>query len=129
MDLLESAANSDTDKRVVRLPQEFELQNAHHVWARLHDAIDWNSVLLLDMSRCEFIDSTAAGVILRAARELRQRQSRLGIVGLRDQPLAMFERSALVQAPNLLVYDDEDEARDALGIVGVAHGASRRGGR
>jgi anti-anti-sigma factor len=106
----------EVDKRVIRAPDQFALENADRVWTRLHLALEWNSVVLLDMSGCSFLDSTGGGVILHAARELERRQSRLGIVGLADQPRQMVGFTSLSELSNVLIFDSELEARRVLGL-------------
>jgi anti-anti-sigma factor len=105
------------EKRIIRAPEQFASENADVVWTRLHLALDWNSGILLDMTDCDFLDSAGGGVILHAARELKRRQSRLGLLGLREQPRRVIGYTSLLELSNVLVFDNDLEARRALGIT------------
>ncbi len=77
---------------VVELEGELDLATAPAARDSVIDAIatDGDGVAV-DMSACTFIDSTGLRILVEAGRLLQRDGRRLELIGLRDQPLKIFE--------------------------------------
>lgn len=111
-----AAASMDGHGRVVVAPRELDVAAQQALWPKIEAAMMPDSALLLDMSGCEFVDSIGLGMIVRAARELRGRRSRLAVIGLAGQPAELFRTTRVASARELALFDGEAEARKALGL-------------
>ncbi len=69
--------------------------------------------MLIDLSRCTFIDSTGIAVILRAQRRREEDGGQIVAHSPSDQVLRIFRVTGL--AGNGLVFADRDQASAALG--------------
>jgi anti-sigma B factor antagonist len=77
---------------VLALDGELDLATAEPLRSTLLEAIANDGTgVALDMTRCSFIDSTGLRILVEAARLLGRDGQRLRLIGLRDQPLRVFE--------------------------------------
>ena len=77
---------------VLAVDGEVDLGTAEPLRQSLLDAIQANGRgVAIDMTRCSFIDSTGLRIIVEAARLLGRDGQRLRLIGMRDQPLRVFE--------------------------------------
>ena len=71
---------------------ELDLGTAEPLRESLLDAIQANGRgVAVDMTKCSFIDSTGLRILVEAARLLGHEGERLQLIGMRDQPLRVFE--------------------------------------
>jgi anti-anti-sigma factor len=82
---------------IVEVPGELDVRGGERLWDELQDAFAGGQPVTLDMSRCEFLDSTGLTVILRAARELGRVNRRLSIFGLQGQPRRIFDLTRVLE--------------------------------
>jgi anti-anti-sigma factor len=98
---------------VIAIRGELDLHTAPQLEARL-ERVDAN--LLLDLSDCEFIDSTGIGLIVRTWQRLDAEDgdggSRLALCGPGDQVRRLLEITGLESS--LRTYAERDEALAAL---------------
>jgi anti-anti-sigma factor len=78
------------DEVVVEVAPELDVHGAEALWEELREAIIMDRAVTLDMSDCEFMDSTGLTVVIHAARELRRRERTLAVVGVSGQPDRVF---------------------------------------
>jgi len=100
---------------VIAIRGELDLHTAPQLEDRL-EQIDAN-LLLLDLSACEFIDSTGIGLIVRTWQRLGgdpdgDRGSRVALCGPGDQVRRLLEITGLESS--LRTYAERDEALAAL---------------
>ena len=77
---------------VLALDGELDLGTAEPLRESLLQAIENDGHgVALDMSGCSFIDSTGLRILVEAARLLGREGQRLRLIGMRDQPLRVFE--------------------------------------
>src|SRR3954471_15137947 len=96
---------------VVRLGGELDLYNAHEVRAALADAAASNPQrLVVDLSRVEFIDSTALGVLIEARTKLDNRRAFL-LAAPGAETRRALEVSGLDR--HFGIHETVDAARDA----------------
>ncbi len=77
---------------VLALEGELDLATAEPLRRSLLEAIESNGAgVAVDMSGCSFIDSTGLRILVEAARRLGSDGRRLRLIGMRDQPLRVFE--------------------------------------
>ena len=77
---------------ILELDGELDLGTADPFRTSLLEAIERNGGgIAVDMSRCSFVDSTGLRILVEAARMLGRDGRRLRLIGLRDQPLRVFE--------------------------------------
>ena len=85
---------------------------------RLREAIDASSgysQVLIDLERCEFLDSTGIAVIVQAYREMADSGRKLAICAPTGQVLRVLAVTGLTG--NGLVFQTADEAKDASGLL------------
>ena len=78
-------------------------------------AVSSQSVVVLDMGEATFIDSTALGVVIRAADELRKTGKLLFVVAPEGPVSRLLELTNLKQ--HFSVYQDRDEAISAAAVA------------
>ena len=66
--------------REIAIEGELDLSNAEELQEALARA-DGHSLVLVDLSRCEFVDSTALAIFIRADLAMKVRGGRLGLFG------------------------------------------------
>ena len=77
---------------VLTLDGELDLGTAEPLRESLLEAIETDGHgVAVDMSGCSFIDSTGLRILVEAARLLGRDGQRLRLIGMRDQPLRVFE--------------------------------------
>jgi anti-sigma B factor antagonist len=96
--------------RVIAVSGELDLNTAPQLEERLEAALAaGDSGLLIDLSRCEFIDSTGIGLIVRAWQRL---DTRFALCGLSDQVGRLLEITGLDSS--IQAHRSRDEALGAL---------------
>lgn len=69
--------------------------------------------IVVDLDRCEFIDSTGMAVLVLASREMGEEGRTLEVSGARDQVLRVFEVSGLAAEDGLLIGTGQDRPAEA----------------
>lgn len=103
--------------RVIAISGELDLSTAPRLEEPLEATVAANSALLIDLSACEFIDSTGIALIVRTWQRLGGEgggsdASRFAICGLGDQVRRLLEVSGLESS--LPTHGSRDEAIAAL---------------
>ena len=83
---------------------ELDLSTASELAAAM-DGARGHDLVLVDLSKCEFIDSTGIAVILEACRSLEAEGKRLGMVGAQGQVLRILSLTGL-ESQGLLFVDE-----------------------
>lgn len=113
-----STAQLDDEVAVVAVRGELDLSTAADLEPPLEEAIgSGDGLLLIDLSACEFIDSTGIALIVRAWQRFDRGASgegsgRMGICGSNAQVRRVLEITGLEHS--IPMYDDRDEALAAL---------------
>lgn len=77
---------------MLALDGELDLSTAPPFRESLFEAIESDGQgVAIDMTACTFIDSTGLRILVEAARSLGRDGRRLQLIGLREQPLRVFE--------------------------------------
>ena len=103
--------------RVLSISGELDLGTAPQLEQPLEEALASDGSLLIDLSACEFIDSTGIALLVRAWQRLdgepgSKGDSRFALCGLNDQVRRLLELSGL--ASSLSIHSGRDEAVAAL---------------
>lgn len=102
---------------VIAVKGELDLNTAPQLEERLEVALAGGGRLLIDLSGCEFIDSTGIGLIVRAWQRLDvdpdgDGKSRFALCGLSDQVRRLLEITGLESS--IGTYPGRDEALEGL---------------
>jgi anti-anti-sigma factor len=110
-----SIAELENGIRVVSVRGELDLGTAPELEGPLEEAIGAKEPLLLDLSECEFIDSTGIAMIVRAWQQLCNGHpaGMVAICGSAEQVRRMLEVTGLEHA--IPVHRSREEALAALG--------------
>lgn len=95
------------DCREIQVAGEVDLAVADQLDAALERAAAYDRVLI-DLQRCEFIDSTAIAVILRAHEQMAARGRRVALYGASGQVRRILSITGLTE--NGLVAESADDA-------------------
>jgi anti-anti-sigma factor len=87
---VDGGARRLSEEVVVEVATELDVRGAEALWEELHEAIVLDRPVTLDMSDCQFMDSTGLTVVIRAARALRKRNRALVVFGASGQPDRVF---------------------------------------
>lgn len=98
--------------REIQVTGELDLAVAGELDEYLDGVLDGAEMVLIDLKRCDFIDSSGIAVILRAHNRMTERGRRLAVHGPSDQVLRILSMTGLTA--NGLVFDGVDEALAAL---------------
>lgn len=93
--------------REIAVAGELDLAVAERVRAALEEAAGCE-LILVNLERCEFIDSTGIALLVRAHERAREANGRLAVFGASDQVLRVLSVSGLTQ--NGLVFADAEAA-------------------
>jgi anti-sigma B factor antagonist len=102
--------------REIQVTGELDLAVAAKLDEVLDTAVAGYELVLIDLERCDFIDSSGIAVILRAHNRMAERGRRLVAYGPTDQVLRVLSMTGLTA--NGLVYDNAGEALAALDGAG-----------
>ena len=81
---------------VVAVAGELDMYTAPRLEQEMFDALDnGHGRIIIDLSGCEFIDSTALGILLEANRRLGDQQDRLVLVAADRNVVKAFEITGL----------------------------------
>lgn len=102
---------------VLSVSGELDLGTAPQLEQPLEEALSSHDSLLIDLSSCEFIDSTGIALLVRAWQRLdgepsHESDSRFALCGLNDQVRRLLELSGL--SSSLSIHASRDEAVAAL---------------
>jgi anti-sigma B factor antagonist len=98
--------------RDIQVTGELDLAVADKLDEVLDGALDGAEMVLIDLQRCDFIDSSGLAVILRAQKRMVAQGRHLAVYGPSDQVLRILSMTGLTA--NGLVYDNAGEALAAL---------------
>lgn len=103
--------------RVIAVNGELDLNTAPQLEERMEAALAAGGGLLIDLSGCEFIDSTGIGLIVRAWQRLDadldgDGEGRFALCGLSDQVRRLLEITGLESS--IQTYRGRDEALGEL---------------
>jgi len=101
---------------VIDAPRELLDGAVERLRAQLNAAIASHPAVVVDMTGCEFIDSTGLAVLVAAARKLSEQDGRLAMVGLGGQPRKLFDLTRAVDRGGVLLFGTVPEARRALDL-------------
>ncbi|MFL5872354.1 MAG: STAS domain-containing protein [Solirubrobacterales bacterium] len=110
-------AESDlgTSRCELRLDGELDLWSADRLQAVLQRVARGNAAVLVDLERCEFVDSTGIALFLQVRRQLEEKGGRLLLYGCSDQVQRIFTVAGLTDAG--MVFADRGEAlRELAGV-------------
>jgi anti-anti-sigma factor len=104
--------------RLIAVAGELDLNTAPQLEQPLGETAD-DARLLIDLSRCEFIDSTGIGLIVRAWQRIGggpdgEGTGRFALCGLNDQVRRLLEITGL--QTSITTYRGRDEALAQLGV-------------
>lgn len=80
---------------VTLLPETFDLRNSKDFRAEADKAIGSRTKVVLDLSKVDFMDSSALGTLIPLLRSLTSRSGDLRLAGLRDRVQMLFELTRL----------------------------------
>jgi anti-sigma B factor antagonist len=98
--------------REIQVTGELDLAVAPKLDEVLDGAVAGCETVLIDLQRCEFIDSSGIAVILRAHNRMTEQGRRLAVFGPTDQVLRILSMTGLTS--NGLVFQGVGEALAAL---------------
>jgi len=101
-------------RRELQLEGELDLWSAERLQAVLQRVAGDNDAVLVDLERCEFVDSTGIALFLQVRRQLESEGGRLVLYGCSEQVLRIFTVAGLTDAG--MVYADRDEAIRRLAV-------------
>src|SRR3954452_5653062 len=104
----ETAASLHT----VRVSGELDQSTAPEMRTALDDALAAGANILIDLSDCEFIDSTGLSLLVEAKRDLDGGERRFGVCCPDPNVRRLLELTGIDQAVNL--FDTRDDALAAL---------------
>lgn len=83
------------ETRVVAVAGELDMYTAPSFEQQIHDALDDGARVVIDLSGCSFMDSTALGILLSARKQLGGQNDRLVLVAADHNILKLFEITGL----------------------------------
>lgn len=84
------------ETRVVSVAGELDMYTAPRFEQQVRDALDnGRAPVVIDLSRCEFLDSTALGILLKAKKRLDEQTQRLVLVSPDRDVARIFEITGL----------------------------------
>ena len=97
---------------VISVRGELDLATAPPLQQLLDDAVSDSSKIIVDLSGCEFIDSTGIALIVLAFREVGETEPSVALCGLHGQVLRVLEMSGIPD--HIPTRDDREQALVAL---------------
>jgi len=97
--------NLDTQKEasILRITGELDALSAHHLKPIIGKiGKDRPAKVIVDLSNLRLLDSSGVGAIVDLFKTVREYQGTFGVVGVRDQPLAILR---LLQLDRVLIRD------------------------
>jgi anti-sigma B factor antagonist len=99
----------------LRLEGELDLWSVERLQAVLQRVARDHNAIVVDLDRCNFVDSTGIALFLQVRRQLEAQGGRLVIYGCSDQVLRIFSVAGLTDAG--IVFDSRGEALQELAVV------------
>jgi anti-sigma B factor antagonist len=100
------SVQTEQDPIVFTVTGELDLSTAGQLSEAIADRARPDARACIDLSGCDFIDSTGLQVIVAAAREFQRSGGELSVTGLRGDVEALFRMSGLLLEGSALVYRD-----------------------
>jgi anti-sigma B factor antagonist len=97
---------------VISVQGEMDLATAPPLQQLLDDAVAGDSKIIVDLSGCEFIDSTGIALIVLAFREVGEVEPSMALCGLHGQVLRVLELSGIPD--HIPTRDNREHALAAL---------------
>jgi anti-anti-sigma factor len=110
-DMSMAEAGRGSDCYLIEIAGEVDLTVIDRIEAAIRRGAG-HRIVLLDLAACEFIDSSAIGMIILANLKMEKEGRRLALLSPRPQTLRVLEMTGL--ADRDLVFSDERTARAAL---------------
>jgi anti-anti-sigma factor len=104
---------SVADVPLLEIHEDVDTASADAFERAVKECLEGQRILLLDLSRCLYLDSGGLAVILWTTRTLRSK-GWLGIVGCSTKVLRLFEVVGLTTNPGLRLFDDLAAAEESL---------------
>jgi anti-sigma B factor antagonist len=111
-----------TGCRDIQVIGELDLAVAGRLDEKLDAAVGGCERVLIDLGRCDFIDSSGIAVILRAHNRMAEQGRQLAVYSPTDQVLRVLSMTGLTG--NGLVFESAEEALAAIGGTEGAGAAS-----
>ncbi len=92
----------------VEVSGEIDLAVADELKATLDPAMQGNQLVVVDLSECDFIDSTGIAILVTAQKQLAEQGGRLALCSPADQVRRVLDLSGLTN--HGLVFDSLDAA-------------------
>jgi anti-sigma B factor antagonist len=92
---------------IIEIGGEFDLEDAEQAWDLIADSID-GQPLVLDLERCDFMDSSGVRVLIQAHDRTRQSGTPFAVAGSGPQVRRLFELTGLIDA--LPIFDERETA-------------------
>jgi anti-sigma B factor antagonist len=91
----------------IEIGGEFDLEDADQAWDLIAESLE-GQALLLDLSGCDFMDSSGVRVLLQAHNGAREAGMPFAVAGSGPQVRRLFEMTGLLEA--LPIFDDRETA-------------------
>jgi anti-sigma B factor antagonist len=112
-DLLEVEISRERGATVLAVSGELDAASTPDLQLPLDEALASSEAIVLDLSGCEFVDSTGLHAIIDAREDLRDRGGRFAVCCVLRGPVARVIEVAL---PGVIeIHPDRDAALDAVG--------------
>jgi anti-sigma B factor antagonist len=112
-DLLEVEVSRERGATVLAVTGELDAASTPDLQEPLDEVLASTDVVVLDLSGCEFVDSTGLHAIIDARADVQERGGRFAVCCVRRGPVARVIEVAL---PGVIeLYADRDAALDAVG--------------
>jgi anti-sigma B factor antagonist len=110
-------ARSFADRTVLEVGGEIDVYTAPALREKIVSLVDGGAkMLIVDLARVEFLDSTGLGVLVGALKRLRNAGGSFGVVCDQERLLKIFRITGLDRVLDL--YDSVESASAAAGQVG-----------
>lgn len=111
-------AEKEGDLHTVKVLGELDQATAPELRSALAKAFENEGSVLIDLTGCEFIDSTGLSLLVEAKRRLGDDRRRFGVCCPHQDVRRMLELTGIDKAVGL--FDSRDEAFAALGASSVS---------
>ncbi len=83
------------ETRVVSVSGELDMHTAPPFHEQIHEALNNGHRIVVDLSACEFLDSTALGILITAQKHLGEQNDRLVLVAADRNVIKVFQITGL----------------------------------
>ena len=102
------AADQITNRRVVHLAGEIDLEHAPQVRKVLLGAVEQGRLILVDMADVEYIDSSGIACLIEALQEARTKSADLALIAVNPQAMRVLALARLDTV--FAIHDDLNSA-------------------